>query len=275
MYFSEILYYEASYSEWYVVLDKERALRKLEDLIHDARGLEHQEAFSARHTAWLMGSLAFLEEVFGGKSRFYQTLKALPWRQTGGYVVQGFDLQSGIDRQQHRAFVQQLGTGIGVLSAALDYLRERGLDEAFERGQSSEEVGGLFKVLSLTESTLRKIVRKVPDSERELQDLYESMLTVAGLDFSRESVSIEYSSKNYIPDFTVSKLDLAIEIKLCTKASREKEMIAEINDDIPAYRREFSNILFVIYDSGVIRDIDTFKGHFEEQEGVLVRVVKH
>lgn len=60
-----------------------------------------------------------------------------------------------------------------------------------------------------------------------------------------------------------------------TKKGREKEIIAEINDDILAYKTKYPNIIFVVYDSGFIRDVDKFKEDIEEAEGVVVNVVKH
>ena len=71
------------------------------------------------------------------------------------------------------------------------------------------------------------------------------------------------------------KIDLAIDIKLCSRDGREKEIIAEINDDIMAYQTKYGNLLFVIYDIGFIRDIERFADSFEIQRNVIVRVVKH
>lgn len=56
---------------------------------------------------------------------------------------------------------------------------------------------------------------------------------------------------------------------------REKEIIAEINDDILAYRTKYGNIIFGVYDLGYIRDVDRFAETLEGTEGVIVRVVKH
>lgn len=67
---------------------------------------------------------------------------------------------------------------------------------------------------------------------------------------------------------------MAIEMKLCGRTDREKEIIPEINDDILAYKQKYRNQIFVIYDIGIIRDVEQFSSHFEENEGVLVRVVK-
>jgi hypothetical protein len=93
--------------------------------------------------------------------------------------------------------------------------------------------------------------------------------------YSRESEAIEYSSKTYKPDFTIPKADLAIDLKLSTAADHEKEFIAQINDDILAYKTKCGNLFFVVYDCGFIRDVDRFSGSFEAHDAVYVRVVKH
>ncbi len=82
-------------------------------------------------------------------------------------------------------------------------------------------------------------------------------------------------TKTYIPDFMVQKADLAIDIKLATATGHEKLMIAEINDDILAYRTKYGNLFFIVYDCGIIRDIDRFIRSFEANGTVYVRVVKH
>lgn len=66
------------------------------------------------------------------------------------------------------------------------------------------------------------------------------------------------------------KLSSAIELE------GRKKIIAEINDDIVAYKTAYSNLIFVVYDSGgVIRNSDEFKGSIEKQESVVVKVIKH
>ncbi len=118
-------------------------------------------------------------------------------------------------------------------------------------------------------------MREPPNHEREVQDAFENLLIGAGLDYSRESEAIEYSSKTYRPDFVLHGNNLVVELKLCNRGGREKEIIAEINDDILAYQQKFQSLLFVIYDCGVIRDVDRFTSSFEAHKNVIVRVVKH
>ena len=52
-------------------------------------------------------------------------------------------------------------------------------------------------------------------------------------------------------------------------------MIEEINADITAYKKEYKNILFVIYDIGIIRDESEIKRDIEKTEGVHAIIVKH
>ena len=97
----------------------------------------------------------------------------------------------------------------------------------------------------------------------------------ADITYSREAHRTEYSSKTYVPDFTCERQSLAIEIKLCASKDREKKIIAEINDDIRGYSTEYKNKLFVVYDIGNISDVDRFKKGLEDDEGVIITVVKH
>ena len=74
---------------------------------------------------------------------------------------------------------------------------------------------------------------------------------------------------------SIKQLDLAIDMKFCARPEREKQMIAEINDDILAYQTQYGNLFFIVYDVGQIRDSEKFAGSFEEHENVIIRVIKH
>jgi hypothetical protein len=171
--------------------------------------------------------------------------------------------------------LEHLDIAKGILLAAIDRLERVGLAGVYEGKDTAPEASAIVKVINLAEHKLRKIVRKPPDKEREIQDSFENLLIAADMPCSREAEHIEYSSKTYIPDFTMPKLDLAIEIKLCNHDKREKEMIAEVNDDIMAFKTKYGNLLFVVYDTGHIRDVDKFINEFERNENVIVRVIKH
>ena len=67
-------------------------------------------------------------------------------------------------------------------------------------------------------------------------------------------------------------MSLAIEIKLCKNG--EKPLIAQINDDILAYRTKFKNLIFLVYDLGQIRDVELFKESIEQNEDTIVQIIK-
>lgn len=255
---------------------KETALKELESLIGEIPGLKGQRRLSADHTRWGIGVLQLLEQVFGPNSRFYVTFAGIQWHDTGSFIIQGIhDLQGAIERRHQDAYVQHLDSARGVLLAARDELARSNLDEVYEGKDTGPESSGIMKLISLVEQRLRRVVRSSPVREKDIQDALENLLVGADLSYSRETDAIEYSSKTYTPDFTLRRLDLALEVKLCSTPGREKELIAEINDDILAYRTKYGNILFVVYDVGLIRDVERFVTSFEASDSVLVRVIKH
>jgi hypothetical protein len=129
-------------------------------------------------------------------------------------------------------------------------------------------------VIDFLNANLRPSIFEDPKNEKELQNIVEVMLRAREYEYRRESIRIPYSSKMYIPDFTFEVLHLALEMKLCNSRDRVREMIDEINGDIPAYQTRYENIIFAIYDLGHIRDVAEFKGSIERNPNVYVVIVK-
>jgi len=254
---------------------KEEALKTLKKLAKEAEWLQNSKAFSTEHTLWVTKCLETFEEVFGPASRYYLSFAALTWRESQSFVIRAWDLQDAIDAKHYAAFRRDLGIAKGLLLAAVDYLKRRELAEVYNAKDTGPETSLIFKVLHLAEHQLRKVIRTLPEKESQVQDYFENLLIGADISYGREVDSIEYSSKTYIPDFSLPKINLAVEVKLCNRDGREKEIIAEINDDILAYQTKYENLLFIIYDSGYIRDKDLFSSSFEEHGNVTIRVVKH
>jgi len=177
--------------------------------------------------------------------------------------------------KHHAAFLRDLGSAKGLLLGAINYLRKRELSDIYSAKDTGHETSLILKILHLAEQKLRKVVRDKPEKERQIQDAFENLLIGVDIPYGREVDSIEYSSKTYTPDFSLPKISLAVEMKLCNRSEREKELPKEINDDILAYQTKFPNLLFIVYDLGFIRDIDRFCGSFEQHENVTIRVIKH
>ncbi len=250
----------------------ESALSELRLLAGMTESLAKQRRDSAEHIRWITRVRAVLEEVFGQESVFYNTFVNFSWKASWGFFG-GRDPAAAIERKDQETYQQQLDSARGLLLGAIDQLERTDLESVYRGKDTGPETSAIMKVINLAGPKLRKAFHTVPQKERDVQDAFETLLVGADVDYSREKDTIEYSSKNYIPDFTMAKIDLAVDIKLCKK-EREKEIISEINDDIMAYKTKYGNVLFVVYDLGIIRDEERFIASFEDHPDVIVRVVK-
>ena len=133
---------------------------------------------------------------------------------------------------------------------------------------------GLLKVIDLLERRLPRAFRGRPAEERDLHNGFETLLAGAGIAYEREGDSISHLSRTNVPDFTFPGLRTALELKLCERPGREKEIVAEIDDEILAGRARYPQIVFAIYDLGFIRDPEQFSAAFKAHDGVLVIVMK-
>jgi len=261
------------------VWTKEEALKALEELANEADRLSSSKAFSTEHIMWVTKCLETFEEVFGQASRYYLSFAAIEWTRLPSTIINPLDYggnyQAAIDAKRHEYFRRNLGTAKGFLLGAASYLQARDLTDVYNAKDTGLEASLILKVLRLAENQLRKVIREKPANERQVQDAFENLLIGADVAYGREVDSIEYSSKTYKPDFSLKQMNLVVEIKLCGREEREKELPEEINDDILAYQTKYQNLLFIIYDLGHIRDKDRFCSSFEEHQNVTIRVIKH
>lgn len=127
-------------------------------------------------------------------------------------------------------------------------------------------------------SRLRTVIFDRPQKEIEVQNAVESLLLgrglSKGLDYDRETGKLEFSGKEYIPDFIIPKLRLCIEIKLLREGKKSK-IIEEISADITAYAKEYERQLFIVYDLGYIQNEEEFKRDIEQAGNIKVIIVKH
>jgi hypothetical protein len=259
---------------------KEEALRTLKELVDEIDELRSSRVFSTEHVLWMTKCTDTLEEVFGPASRYYLSFVVIEWGQIPpgtpiNHWTFGGNVKAALDAKHHEYFLPQLESAKGLLLGAANYLQERELSDVYSAKDTGPETSLILKILHLAEHQLRKVIRDQPQRESKVQNAFESLLIGADIPYGREVERIEYSSKTYTPDFSLPKISLVIEVKLCGRTEREKEIIAEINDDILAYQTKYTNLLFIVYDSGYIRDIDRFCSSFGEQGNVTIKVVKH
>lgn len=139
-------------------------------------------------------------------------------------------------------------------------------------------VEGIENVENFIKTKLRSVIFDVPTKEKEVQNGIETLFIgkgySKGIDYDREAGKFNYSGREYIPDFVLQKLRLCIEVKLIRDVSKKSKVIEEINADITAYSKEYENLLFVVYDIGVIRDELEFCRDIENND-VKIVIVKH
>lgn len=67
-----------------------------------------------------------------------------------------------------------------------------------------------------------------------------------------------------------------MEVKFCNTDKKERELVDDINADIPAYSTKYKNLTFLVYDMGIIRDIDLFVEDIERNNPrIKVLIIKH
>jgi len=259
------------------MMDKKTALKSLQDKISEIKNLLKGTRYSAEHTKWVSDTIYLLEDIFGRNSRIFITFASLTWTASGTYLTRGWDPQQEMEEWQHNGYLSNLDTAKGILESGIEQIKLKGIEKVYQGKDTPRESSTIVKIISLIDSKLRKLIREKPNNEKEVQDSLENLFIGAGLDteFSREKERVVYSSKTYVPDFVFKRINTVVEVKYCTTVSREKEIISEINDDILAYKTKYANLIFVIYDLGVIRDRDQLKSSMESNEHVVIKIIKH
>jgi len=256
---------------------KEKAISELQTLIQETHALVGQRRRSAPHTSWLTRTLVFLEQIFGQRSIYYNGLRQIPWASVEPTLFT-FDeyLEGSLDARHQRAYEQQLETARGLLDAALMALKRSDLESVYKGKDTGPESSAILKIINLAEQKLRKAITEKPTNEKQVQDVFQALLYGADIEHSREKDTFQFSAKAYRPDFTFSKLDLALDLKFCNSPKRLTEIIKELNDYAVAFKSKYGNAIFVVYDAeGIIRDVDQFRTDIEHSSDVLVIVVKH
>jgi hypothetical protein len=138
-------------------------------------------------------------------------------------------------------------------------------------GSDEREIESIIDIIGMN---TRPSLYEKPNCEKDVQNALDIIFRVRGFDYQKEKTFINYSSKQFKPDFTFDALDLALEVKLCNSGKKEKDIIDEINADILAYQTKYSRALFVVFDLGFIRDVNSFKASIEKNQNVHVIVIK-
>lgn len=137
----------------------------------------------------------------------------------------------------------------------------------------------ITNLTNFLQSKLRSAIFETPKKEKNIQDAIEQILIgrglVKGIDYDRETGRVKISIKESIPDFIFSKLDLALEVKFSNSTDKSKSIVDEISADIQTYSKRYTNLLFLVYDTGFIRNEDEFKNGIDNKNNIILTIVKH
>lgn len=137
----------------------------------------------------------------------------------------------------------------------------------------------ITNLTNFLQSKLRSAIFETPKKEKNIQDAIEQILIgrglVKGIDYDRETGRVKISIKESIPDFIFSKLDLALEVKFSNSTDKSKSIVDEISADIQTYSKRYTNLLFLVYDTGFIRSEDEFKNGIDNKNNIILIIVKH
>jgi len=135
---------------------------------------------------------------------------------------------------------------------------------------------GPFDVETAIERALRLAFRSGPPAnERAVQDQVEVILSSLGVEFTREQEVAPVGPRAFRPDFALTPMSLALEVKFTNDRHGASEAQEEISADITAFKTKWSRLLVVVYDVGVIEDPQRMRDDNMKHFGVSVLIVKH
>jgi hypothetical protein len=255
---------------------KKEVINAIKNLIEQMPHIASAGLNSTEHIRWLFNCRSILEKTFGRNSTYYKSFAVLKWLETGSYPIYIWETIEGA-RAEHnnRAFLQCMEIAQGIFLAAIDEIENSKDISDLYKDKREDDSNLLIKLLNAVNNKFRIFFQEEPKNEKDVQNNFERLLVGCDFSYTREKEHIVYSTKTYVPDFVLNDLNLAAELKICNRETREKEIISEINDDILAYNTKYKNSMFVVYDIGHIRDVEQFKKSFKAYENVIIVVVKH
>jgi len=257
-------------------ITKEKAINEITNLINEIPNIYKAGRLSTEHIRWIHNCHRMIIEIFGKNSTYFRSFASLKWHQTGEIPVYTWQtIEEALEEKHNLAFGQCLQMAEGIFLASIDEIKRSDNINKVYKDKKEDDSNLLIKLYNNVTNKFRIYFQDEPKCEKDVQDNFERLLVGSDFSYTREKDRVTYSTKTYIPDFVLSDISLTIEIKICNRDGREKEIISEINDDILAYNTKYKNLMFIVYDIGQIRDVEQFKSSFGRNENVIIIIVKH
>lgn len=129
-------------------------------------------------------------------------------------------------------------------------------------------------VSKIVNKNLSNFLPKKPKNEKTVRDAIVALLKKENFNPYVEQQTVAFSQTSFRPDITLELYGIAIEVKYCRGKRDLRRVINEILSDIISYRKNFKDILFLVYDALKIIDRDGFVEDIEKNSrGVKVLVL--
>jgi hypothetical protein len=133
---------------------------------------------------------------------------------------------------------------------------------------------GSNDVAKIVDQNLHKFLSKKPKDEATVRNAVVALLKSEGLDPYVEQGAVAFGQTSFKPDIILELYSLAIELKYCRGKQDLSRVTNGILSDIIAYKKDFREILFLVYDASKIVDKERFTKDIEKHsKGVQVLVV--
>ncbi|MHB1348168.1 MAG: hypothetical protein ACYCXK_11835, partial [Candidatus Humimicrobiaceae bacterium] len=145
------------------MFDKKIALKQFRSVINDIDNLKTRDAFSSEHTKWLALTTDLLEKIFGTGSRYFLTFKNYSWQKVGQFIIGGIsdrmgsmNPQAAINREHHKAYLEQLESAEGLLEAAYIAIENTADLDSLHKSKNKFDASNLtIRIVNLAEKSLR------------------------------------------------------------------------------------------------------------------------
>jgi hypothetical protein len=129
-------------------------------------------------------------------------------------------------------------------------------------------------VARLVAQNLSRFLQKEPQDEASVRNAVVALLQNEKFNPYVEQEAIAFSQTSFKPDITLKLYSLAIEVKYCRNRRALNRITNEILSDIIAYKKDFKEILFIVYDGSRIINKERFIKDIERHsKGIQVLVL--
>lgn len=234
--------------------------------------------------------IMIVERKFGQGRDYLNQLKTLQEMEIGPGIYYFYQSQSSIDREVREDLIIKRDRYLNFIETILDELKieeaKGKLDELVreEIGDNVEE--RLIRILKrfhrfakqLKRHQGKSTIQKIEiQNEYDVQDLLHAILKLEFDDVRPEEYTPSYAGSNSRIDFLLKREQIAIEVKKTSEQLKDKEIGAQLNDDIAKYQnhQNCKTLYCFIYDpKEFISNPDGIQNDLSKEiEGLSVKVI--